>query len=259
MQPFYFGTSQKQLFGVYHAAEAGSSKRPGVVMCYPMGHEYLRAHRAFRNLAATLAAQGFHVLRFDYYGTGDSAGDGAEATVEQCLSDTAAAVDELKDIAGSSSVSLLGLRLGGAIATMAATGRRDIDQVLLWDPVLDGSAYVAETFALQRQWLEDRLGSRATIDEEPQLVGFPLTSGIRSGLEAIRPVAASSLRAKSVSLFVSEDVEGFRALYRDLTAAKTAGTYAVVPGSGDWRNGEVVHDILLPHAMLRTITSALCS
>src|SRR6185503_18450344 len=123
MQPFYFGTSEQQLFGVYHAAESGSSKRAGVVLCQPVGHEYLRAHRAFRNLAMALAGQGFHVLRFDYFATGDSAGDGEQLSVRQCLSDLATAIDELKDIAGVTKVSLVGLRLGATFAALAASGR----------------------------------------------------------------------------------------------------------------------------------------
>ena len=49
------------------------ARQSAIVLCQPLGHGYLRAHRAFRNLAVSLASQGFHVLRFDYYGCGDSA------------------------------------------------------------------------------------------------------------------------------------------------------------------------------------------
>ena len=113
MQPFYFGTSQKQLFGVYHAPDGKSARQSAILLCQPLGHEYLRAHRAFRNLAVSLAGQGFHVLRFDYFGCGDSGGDQEQATIDQCLADLSTAVEELKDTAGVPRVSLVGLLANG--------------------------------------------------------------------------------------------------------------------------------------------------
>ena len=144
MQPFYFGTSQEQLFGVYHAPESAARRSSAVVMCQPIGHEYLRAHRAFRNLAASLAENGFHVLRFDYLGCGDSSAGGDRTTVQQCLTDLSAAIDELKDMSGATKVTLVGLRVGAALAALTAARRRDVERVVLWDPVVDGAAYVAK-------------------------------------------------------------------------------------------------------------------
>src|SRR3954462_8423900 len=106
MQPFYFGSSREQLFGVYHAPEVSTRRGSAVVMCQPLGPEYLRAPRAFRNLAVALAERGFHVLRFDYFGSGDSVGDGEATTRDPCLADLAIAIDELKDMSGATRVSL---------------------------------------------------------------------------------------------------------------------------------------------------------
>ena len=60
-------------------------------------------------LAKRLSGIGFHVLRFDYYGTGDSAGDADEGDLRQWHDDLSAAVDELKDTAAIQMVSLIGL------------------------------------------------------------------------------------------------------------------------------------------------------
>jgi pimeloyl-ACP methyl ester carboxylesterase len=258
MQPFYFGTSEQQLFGVYHAAESSSSKRAGVVLCPPVGHEYLRAHRAFRNLAVMLSSQGFHVLRFDYFATGDSAGDAERLTVRQCLSDLEVAIDELKDIAGVTRVSLVGLRLGATFAALAAARRSDVNRLILWDPVLDGGVYIAELEALQRRWVEDRLGARARIEREhEELIGLPLPEALRRELGRTMLTAASGFGRTPVALLASQEGHGYQAFHDELAAARGPVSLAVVPGSADWNNGELVHQILLPHAMLKTIASGL--
>ena len=148
MNPFYFGTSAKPLYGVYYPPRGGTARDVGIVLCYPMGQEYMRAHRAFRQLSNLLARAGFHVFRFDYYGTGDSGGDADVGTLTQWQEDIRAAIEELKDTAGVQKVALVGLRLGASLATVAAAGRSDVASVTLWDPVTDGAGYLDELLAV---------------------------------------------------------------------------------------------------------------
>jgi len=258
MQPFYFGTSDEQLFGVYHTPDADNLRSAAVVLCQPVGHEYLRAHRAFRNLAVALAEQGFHVLRFDYLGCGDSTGDGERTTVEQCLSDLSAAIDELKDIAGVGRVALIGLRMGATLAAVIASRRRDIDRVVLWDPVVDGETYLEALQTLQAGWLEDRLGPAALASlSDDELMGFPLTEGGRRELQALKLIPVPPVRARAVSLFVSEDLPAYAELRAHLEAAPAAVSYHVVPGAGEWDRVDLAHQILLPHAMVHAITASI--
>jgi pimeloyl-ACP methyl ester carboxylesterase len=259
MQPFYFGSSQQQLFGVYHAPARGGARNAGVVLCHPLGHEYLRAHRAFRNLAVALAEQGFHVLRFDYFGSGDSGGEGEDTSLDRCIADLGIAIDELKDMSGVSKVSLIGLRLGATFAALAARKRLDIDRLVLWDPVLDGRRYLAELASLQRAWLEDRMGSRARRpDGAGEMLGFPVTSAARDQLAAAAVLPLHAVKAKALSLFVSDDPP-YQLLRRELDGAGRPYTYALVPGAGDWDRGDLVHETLLPHAMVRAIAAAMVS
>jgi len=260
MQPFYFGTSQQQLFGIYHAPEARTARQSAIVLCQPLGHEYLRAHRAFRNLAVSLAGQGFHVLRFDYFGCGDSGGEGEQATFEQCLNDLSAAIEELKDTSGVSKVSLVGLRLGATFAALAASRRRDIDRVVLWDQVLDGGKYLEDLRELHGSWLRDRLGSKAVVDpERAELLGFPVTDVLRTQLTGVTLSPAPALRVKGVWVMVSEDQPDYQALRWSLEALALPTGYSVVPGEGEWNRPDMVHQTLLPHAMVKAITAALAS
>lgn len=186
MLPVLFGPRDGRLFGVFHGA-TGAARGEGIVLCQPIGHEYIRAHRTFRQVAVQLAEAGFPVMRFDYFGCGDSSGDGADGSVPRWIADVHAAIDELRETAGVSTVSLVGLRLGASIAMLAAASRPDVRRVVLWDPVLDGRAYLAELRTLQRRWLKGRPGSRwfAFNARGTELIGFPVPPPLRRDIEGI--------------------------------------------------------------------------
>ena len=138
MNPFFFGSSQQPLYGVYHPSRARTTRLTAVVLCYPLWQEYMRAHRAFRQLAMLLSKAGFPVLRFDYFGTGDSAGDSDAGDVSRWTHDISTAIDEMKDTAGVTKVSLVGLRVGASLAAAVAAERKDLDRIVLWDPIVAG-------------------------------------------------------------------------------------------------------------------------
>jgi pimeloyl-ACP methyl ester carboxylesterase len=176
VNPIYFGSGQRRLFGMYTPAQAQGARSRAVVLCPPWGEEYLRAHRSMRQLASMLAASGVHVLRFDYFGTGDSAGDLQEADIPGWQEDIGTAIEELKDTTGATKVGLVGMRLGGTLAaTVAAKRPRDVDALGLWYPVASGEAYVGELTA----------GKPAAPDAEQMVEGFPLTARMAREMRAL--------------------------------------------------------------------------
>ena len=72
-KPLWFGPDDRPLFGWLHAP-AARQVRGGVVLSPPLGFEAVNARHAYRYLAEALSEAGFAALRFDYDGTGDSAG-----------------------------------------------------------------------------------------------------------------------------------------------------------------------------------------
>lgn len=144
METFYFGEAPKLLFGAYHPASEINDKNVAVVLCYPIINEYLRSHRAFVRLATQLAAEGFHVLRFDYYGCGDSYGEEDDGCLLEWAENLSTAVDELKQGCDAAHICLVGLRVGATLALRAAAKRDDIDTLVLWEPVVNGADYLRE-------------------------------------------------------------------------------------------------------------------
>src|SRR5262245_860401 len=97
MTPLYFGSATRRLFGIYEPGTGGRRAPQAAVLCYPWGQEYIRAHRSMRRLAMMLSAAGRDTFRFDYFGTGDSAGDMVDGSVAGWEKDIEAAIDEAKD------------------------------------------------------------------------------------------------------------------------------------------------------------------
>ena len=186
MHAFYFGTSDHQLFGIYQEPARGQG-RTGVVLCYPWGQEYLRAHRAFQFLGGLVAGVGLHVLRFDYFGTGDSAGDLGEADPPAWKEDIITAVEELTDMGDLHRVALCGLRMGAYWAAEAASGLGEVDRLVLWDPVVDGAAYVREVMA-----------RAARQDGRTEADGFVVTGNVRDALSACSQEAFPDVRVPAL-------------------------------------------------------------
>ena len=186
MQPFFFGPMDRRLFGVYHAPEA-AKKDCGVVLCQALAHEYYNSHRETVRLARALARSGLAVLRFDYYGTGESAGEYEEASVAQWLGDIGVACEELRS-RGCRRLCLAGLRFGATLAALFCAERNAADALVLWEPVADGADYLREVIDLHR-------GVLATLPTqgdygEREFLGFEYSDALH------REIAAVDLRAR---------------------------------------------------------------
>lgn len=130
-----------------------------MLLVNPLGHEYFRNHRAFRVLADRLAQDGFTVLRFDFLGTGDSAEDLETVTLDDWIEDLSLAHAFLRQVVGEAPIHAVARRFGAALTLRAleqgrAGGPFHLDRVTLWDPVLDGSLYLAQLAGMHRHYQE---------------------------------------------------------------------------------------------------------
>src|SRR5882757_5126910 len=74
-RPCFILAGGRPLFAWHHAPPSALRRGAGIVLCPPLGYEYMSAYPTMRILAERLAALGFDALRVDYDGTGNSAGD----------------------------------------------------------------------------------------------------------------------------------------------------------------------------------------
>jgi hypothetical protein len=114
----------------------------GVLICAPLGHEYLRSHFVLQRLARRLAQVGVPTLRFDYFGSGDSLGESRDATCARWQNDIVAAAHELKQRTAARRIVGVGVRLGATLLTNVC-GRCEFHRLVLWDPVESGGQHEA--------------------------------------------------------------------------------------------------------------------
>jgi pimeloyl-ACP methyl ester carboxylesterase len=138
--PRWLGPSQRPLMGWLSLPESGATAS-GVLVLPPVGYQYWSAHRTWRTIAERLAEAGHTVLRLDYDGTGDSAGDGwDDDRVPAWRGSARHGVEELRAL-GCERVAVVGIRLGATLALLEDTGA---DQVIGWAPVTAGRRYAKE-------------------------------------------------------------------------------------------------------------------
>jgi len=127
-----FSSEGEILFGALHLPETRPAA--GLVMCHGFTGHKAEAHRLFVKAAREFAQHGLAALRFDFRGSGDSAGEFRDMTVSREIADAAAAFDYLssRSEVDAGRLAVLGLSLGGCVAACLAGRERRVRALVLW-------------------------------------------------------------------------------------------------------------------------------
>ena len=192
VRPFFFDASRgNPLYGCLHVPQDVAANGDGVVICSPIGQEYIRSHRALYQLAVRLSKSGFHVLRFDYFGCGDSSGDFEEGELGEWEDNICRAIEIMQATHGCARIHLVGLRMGATLAAKAANRWKKVDSVVLWEPVIDGKGYLDDLAAYQQDLdKRSRLIRKKYFKDAKKIediAGYPITPELANELERIEP------------------------------------------------------------------------
>lgn len=138
---------------------------------------------------------GYGVLVVDYYGTGDSEGDFADATWPIWQQDISVAAEWLVE-QGAKRVSLWGLRCGALLAMHSAPLFGDkLDRVLLWQPVIRGDQLMTQFLRLRLAADMIGAGNKVTVRElrdqlaagsSVEVAGYILAPGLVEGIDGLK-------------------------------------------------------------------------
>ncbi len=266
--PIRFGAPGQELLGLYQLPSGDRDRRECCLLCNPFGQEAIRSHRLYRMISDRLSRSGFHVMRFDYFGTGDSSGEDNEGDLDRWIDDTLRANDEIVRRSGSAPSAWFGLRLGASVAALASErAGRSPKRLVLWDPIVDGSAYVAELASahvaarrafFELRWeIDSRLLSRAADEAKTEVLGYPLTSGLRAQLGALSVSSFRGIKAERVTLLRSNGGPETIGLQQQLTGSGVEVRAQAMESNIDWAVNEMLRDSIIPPQDIRSLALAI--
>ena len=252
-RPFYFGHRGRPLFGWLHPAPSSSV---GLLICNPFGDESVRTHRTVHHMAAAASDAGIPAFRFDYDGTGDSAGHDLDPDrLAQWLSSIHLAADTLRRLSGVTTLCLAGIRLGATLATLAAQERSDVAGLIAIAPVVSGKAYVRELRLLRRAM--DSKRNIAGNDSEPgpanaglESAGFLLSEATQAELSRMDLLALPKRPAARLLILDRAEMPSGEKWAKQLRTLEAEIQYSPVGGYTEMMLDS--HESVVPDGMLRT-------
>lgn len=122
-----------KLYGMLHLPES-RGPFPALSFFHGFTGQRVEPHRLFVKASRRLAKEGVATLRFDFRGSGESDGDFKDATVSGELEDAQASIDFLsaQDGVDENRLGVLGLSMGGFVASRLAAQDRRVKSLVLW-------------------------------------------------------------------------------------------------------------------------------
>lgn len=261
MTPFFFGESNNQLYGVLHPMQGGVKKKKAVVLCNAFGQEYMRSHRAYRQLAMMLSRQGYYVLRFDYRGTGDSALSLDQVNADDWVDDIEVAINEIREVTNVKKVNVIGLRLGGLLAASACSKRTDINDLILWDSLFSGEEYITELQSeMEIEGCENLNGElNSNYQDKSGAIhfnGFSLSGDIQKSIHRLDLLNLDLLEVENIVNVISHKTAKSNQFINSMESKKNFQS-ELIDAPHDWNYVDKYGGILLPQPIIQAIVNRL--
>lgn len=213
--PFFLTTKPgRRLFCLMH--EPSHPLKGAILYCNPPFEEHLHSYRTAVSFARYASRRGWGVMRFSYFGEGESDGIFEEATVSSRVADILAVAGDARRRFQTGLIHLVGLRLGATLALLASQHDQYIPGVVCWAPLLKVADYfhgllrsnIASQLVhwkgvpLNKDALVERLYSGETINLE----GYEVGRGLYDEATAI-DLTVSPLHSPS-KLLILQPVKG---------------------------------------------------
>jgi exosortase A-associated hydrolase 2 len=182
--------------GVFAVWRVPAATRRVWLVCPPFAEEEKSARRTLAELCEVLNARGDATLTISFRGTGDSAGEFSQVSLDDWRDDIRVACAEIRRAFGNEiEVGLLGVRLGAALVAQMADEVAARHLVLI-EPILNGRQYINQMGQRKRlrAMMTQAEGGETSAPEVPQstlpngvedLDGWPLGETLRAGLQTL--------------------------------------------------------------------------
>ena len=237
----YLAAQPHALFSWQHFSTAAISRKTIVILCYPMGYEYTHSHRSFQYWADQLAAIGCLVIRFDYSGAGDSPGrELPDNQLPIWLENIAAIAEQARRIHPDYQLCLAGLRMGATLAYLAAQTLA-ADQLIVWEPIVQGRRYIRELQALSKFAVDSGDGKV----DYTEFAGFLMSHATSEALKTVKLMDLPLPAATRVLCIYREDGDKHNEFCTWLSAQGNSVEVQCLPGYEDML--ALPHETRIPH------------
>jgi pimeloyl-ACP methyl ester carboxylesterase len=233
VRPSFLGTADNRIFGVYHSPANTGKHSKSILLCHPFGHEYLCSYRIIRQLSDQLSRQGHHVLRFDWYGYGDSDGKPDKGNYTIWLNNIKDALDELLSTSGHTAASVVGLRMAGNLLSKASNDLSNVKNIILWDPVLSGKHWLNELKELHNSFLNKKYSRLKNLSSDKEFLGFPFSSSLQQEISSIDIPNHIPGNSCKLHLILSDGSNNCDSLVKKF---QSIGTYEIISAPDIWNN-----------------------
>ena len=165
-------------------AGLGAKAANALLICNPLGEEAKSSFQVLSGFSGRLHRDGWVVARFDYRGTGDSDGNFSRSRPHNWLEDVACVIEDLSQFVEVDNLYLLGLRMGGNIASAfaASAPKSHIPAgLVLWEPILNPDKYIRHL-----TWVDRGFAIGEQVDHYGWIIERDCLDQIRQSL-AIKP------------------------------------------------------------------------
>jgi dipeptidyl aminopeptidase/acylaminoacyl peptidase len=162
----------EKVVGILHKPE-NIEKPPIVVTCHGFGSS--KDSNTYKTLASNLCKNGIAVLRFDFYGSGESQGKLEDFTISEGIEDLESALNyvETLNFVDKGRIGIFGSSMGGMISILGIAKKQNIFVMALKSPVSD-LGYLKENSQTERteNFYED--GLRYDVYSEARKISCPV-------------------------------------------------------------------------------------
>ena len=269
LQPVLIPGAGGNLIGFYHPPAAGVVPRGDVLVVPAFAEEMNRCRSMVTLQAQAFAALGMGTLVLDMRGTGDSAGEFSDGTVEDWCADLRLGQDWLRHN-GHGCRTLLGVRLGGLIAAHLAAQDGLIKQLILWMPVVSGKQFLTQFLRIRIAAdmslsngirSTEQMRKQSARGEVVESSGYLIGPRLAQQLDEMQMPSAAQMAGKSVLWFevsASADSPFPRTQEMQMQAWRDGGVpveFAGMVGPQFWH----VHERMVAPALIDACTAAIAA
>jgi exosortase A-associated hydrolase 2 len=212
-RPQFVGEKGSKLYTLQHFPP--NAPLAHVVYLPPFGEEMNRSRALVVKQARKFAGRGYSCTVMDFYGTGDSEGELAEASIDLWLQNVVCVANFLRD-KNDVPIVLWGVRLGGLLALeLAGRFPESFKKLVLWQPVVSGSRFLTQLLRLRIAALAGRglppettseIRAQLSSGQEVDVAGYTLNDELVTAIEQLS--ISESMQVSDALIHWFEHVNG---------------------------------------------------